>query len=262
MLTRKNKRKIVSDLFPPTASLFSKMDYNFQIITKDKLDLIFLLSEGQRYVNSIVEYYVHDDEISSSNMTALAELTLAFYKERWDKLVEIYSIEYDPIHNFSDDLHEVIDDGENTSKDNTGTQTNTGTQGKSGTINNTGTQANAGSMSSTDNSLIYGLNSATGVGADDLLKQSQDSNTRTDNLTETQNMTRTDNLMRTDNLSEEIERTYDRDRTQTRIGNIGNITTQKMLMEEIELWKWNFVWEVIADVKDFLCLRLYRNEVV
>lgn len=282
----KKDRKTVNSLFPPVSSLFSKMDYDFQIVDKAKLDLIFLLSEGERYVSSIVDYYVHDDEISSNDMTSLAELTLAYYKEKWDRLVSIYSIEYDPIHNFSDTIHESIDDNEATTTENTGTRVNTGTQKNEGSIDNTGTQSttgsrtntgtqdNSGSESSTDNDLIYGLNSSTGVGANDLLGQRTTSSTReddlheattgqrTDNLSEERSFTRTDNLTRTDDLKEEVGREYGRVRDMTRTGNIGNITTQKMLNEEIELWKWNFVWQVIEDVKDFLCLPLYRNEVI
>ena len=268
----REKRKTVNQLFPPTSSIFSKMDYNFQIITKDKLDLIFLLSEGERYVNAIVDYYTVDGEISSTAMQSLADLTLAYYKERWDRLIEIYSIEYDPIHNFSDNLQEDITDAEDTETNNTGTQQNsgsrqnTGTQGFSGTTNNTGTQVNSGTDSGTDNDLIYGLNSTTSVGANDNIRSGSHENTRTDNLSESQSNTRTDNLTRTDsstrtdNLKETFDKDYTRARTVTRTGNIGNITTQQMLLEEIELWKWNFVWEVIADVKDFLTLRLYKNE--
>lgn len=282
----KKKKMLVNELFPPVNSLFSSMDYDFQIISNDKLDLIFLLSEGQRFVDAVVDYYVEDSALSSTAIESIAQLTLAFYKEKWDRLIKIYSIEYDPIHNFSDELAESIVDDEDQTKENTGTRTNTGTQENSGTIqntgnqqnngttNNTGTQSTDGSESSTDNDLIYGLNSSDGVGANDQIGQrttqstrtdnlSETKNfTRTDNLTETSNSTRTDNLTRTDDLKESSERDYSRTRTVSRLGNIGNITTQQMLMEEIELWKWNFVWQVIEDVTNFLCLPLYRNEVV
>jgi hypothetical protein len=42
-------------------------------------------------------------------------------------------------------------------------------------------------------------------------------------------------------------------------GNIGNLTSQKQLLEEIELWKWNYVNTVLNDVKDFLCVDTYLN---
>lgn len=282
----KKKKMLVNELFPPVDSLFSSMNYDFQIISKDKLDLIFLLSEGERYVDAIVDYYVDDSALTSTAMSSLADLTLGFYKEKWDRLIKIYSIEYDPIHNFSDDLVESITDEEAELKKNTGTRSNTGTQQNSGsrsntgtqqnngTTQNTGTQLNEGSESSTDNDLIYGLNSSVGVGANDQLGQRSNQNTRTDNLSEAKNFTRTDNLseattstrtdnlIRTDDLKEDSNRNYTRGRTLSRLGNIGNITTQKMLTEEIELWKWNFVWQVIEDVTSLLCLPLYRNEVI
>lgn len=274
MLERRKERKRVNELFTPLNSLFSKMDYDFQIISKDKLDLIFILSEGDRYVNSIVDYYVTDDEISEAKMIALAALTLDYYKERWDRLIAVYEIEYDPIHNFSDELHEQIADEENTGTTNTGTQLTEGTRENTGTqkieeiIVNSGTQENEGQQDGTDNDLIYGLNSSQGVGANDQIRTATSSNTRTDNLREEDNTTRTDNLKRedsttrTDNLSEDVDRDYSRDRSVSRIGNIGNITTQQMLTEEIALWKWNFVWEVIDDVKNFLTLRLYKSPLI
>ena len=42
-------------------------------------------------------------------------------------------------------------------------------------------------------------------------------------------------------------------------GNIGNLTSQKQLKEEIELWKWNYVETILNDAKDFLCLDTYLN---
>ena len=43
----------------------------------------------------------------------------------------------------------------------------------------------------------------------------------------------------------------------SRIGNIGNITTQQMLNQEIELWKWNFINQVLEDVKQLTTLQIY-----
>ena len=48
-----------------------------------------------------------------------------------------------------------------------------------------------------------------------------------------------------------------RNREFTHLGNIGNQTTQQLLTEEIELWRWNFIQEVLNDVKDFLTLPVY-----
>lgn len=42
-------------------------------------------------------------------------------------------------------------------------------------------------------------------------------------------------------------------------GNIGNITTQKQILEEINIWKWNYVNAILDDVKEFLTLPVYLN---
>lgn len=48
-----------------------------------------------------------------------------------------------------------------------------------------------------------------------------------------------------------------RDREFRHLGNIGNLTTQQLLTQEIELWRWNFIQEVLNDVKDFLTIPVY-----
>lgn len=48
-----------------------------------------------------------------------------------------------------------------------------------------------------------------------------------------------------------------RDREGRHSGNIGNITSQKMLQEEIELWKWNYVQSILNDARDFLTIPVY-----
>lgn len=48
-----------------------------------------------------------------------------------------------------------------------------------------------------------------------------------------------------------------RERRGRHFGNIGNLTSQKMIQEEIELWKWNYVRCLLEDVRDFLTLPVY-----
>lgn len=53
--------------------------------------------------------------------------------------------------------------------------------------------------------------------------------------------------------------TSDRDRTGRHFGNIGNLTSQKQILEEINLWKWNYMQEILNDVKEFCTLPVYLN---
>lgn len=49
----------------------------------------------------------------------------------------------------------------------------------------------------------------------------------------------------------------DRDRSGRHFGNIGNLTSQKMINEEIELWKWSYVQTILEDAREFLTLNIY-----
>ena len=51
-----------------------------------------------------------------------------------------------------------------------------------------------------------------------------------------------------------------RDRSGRHFGNIGNLTSQKQILEEINLWRWNYVNEILNDVKDFCCLPVYLTQ--
>lgn len=51
----------------------------------------------------------------------------------------------------------------------------------------------------------------------------------------------------------------DRERSGRHTGNIGNITTQKMMKEEIDLWRWNYMRTILEDVCQLLCCDSYLN---
>ena len=59
--------------------------------------------------------------------------------------------------------------------------------------------------------------------------------------------------------TEGTEKSSNRERVRdlTHLGNIGNITTQQLINEEIKLWRWNFIQELLNDVKDFLTIPVY-----
>lgn len=49
----------------------------------------------------------------------------------------------------------------------------------------------------------------------------------------------------------------DDDRVLTRTGNIGVTTTQQMIQQELELWKWNFATDLFIDASSMLALDVY-----
>lgn len=271
------------------------MDYDFEFATLQQLDVLFFTSFANRTASPIVNYHSVNDEITNEELAKLSDEILAVYKQKWDKLKAVAKLDYDPIHNFSDNIVEDIGGSDySTTHDtgtvadtgsiqntgtvrNSGTLTNTGTQGMVAEKDNTGTQTTAETENRTIADTTYGFNSATHTGKDDESVNRTDnttrtdnlhedlSSTRTDNLTETSDNTRTDaltqtnNLTRTNNLTNTYDNDYTKHRELERFGNIGNITTQKMLTEEIELWKWNFINQVLSDVKEFCTIAIYSD---
>ena len=365
-------------ILPLTNGIFGHMEYQFDYdITKDQLDLLLLSNIGHRNPSPVVDL-VHEDEwedpiehLTDAELTKLAAVLLATYKPKWDKLADVYSIEYDPIHNYLDEwqdendgtegVDETIgveredtfgttvtssstrtdnlsqletrnlagsnerefDNSEETTFGKTNTRTDnldiTTTYGKEETetdnfdIANTGTQTTAVQNDTTVDS-VWGFNSGTNpVNADQSVNNS--TTTRTDNLNEAHTGTIIKGLdgsdveshdgtvidalsgkdtkafdgtitdeststgtVQTDNTGTQAtsgtvgttgtntrdidttratDTTDHRERSGRHFGNIGNLTSQKMILEEIELWKWSYINEVLDDAKDFLTIPIY-----
>lgn len=69
--------------------------------------------------------------------------------------------------------------------------------------------------------------------------------------TETRNMTDATTYGKRDTASGKD------DRTLTRSGNIGVTTSQQMLQSDIDLWKWNFFYEVFSDIDSVFTISTY-----
>jgi len=139
----------------------------------------------------------------------------------------------------------------------TGTTTNTGTQtnassGKD-TVDNTGTRTTR----LEDDGTVTTENTGTQTIVDDNSITTTQTGTVTRGNTASITHGGRDDTSNSGTESEDISR--DRDRSGSHSGNIGNITSQKMLNEEIALWKWNYVREILNDVKEFCTLPVYLH---
>lgn len=155
------------------------------------------------------------------------------------------------------------------SKNNTGTQataesgsdsiTNTGTQGNSGTDTGTVTTANTGTQSTTttDSGTVTTANTGTqsSSGTSGIDETIRNTGTRTSVLDEEQG----GRDVTTNNLAHTNDYTENKDRSGVHRGNIGNLTSQKQIVEEINLWRWNYMKEILDDVKEFCTLPVYLN---
>lgn len=404
------KTKKIKDCLPLVNGIWGHIDYQFPEIfdiDSSQLDIVFLSNWSMRTAAPILNV-IHSDETTSmlnnEELTLLADVINGMYKHKWDKLMDVATMEYDPIHNFSDHLIEEIEYSEDesgsksgsTSNSNTRTDNLTTTQtdrrGYTDTFNNSDTRTDNLTEQQTFNSkntkeqktdgytkqdmnyigyteqvtdghtqqvtdghtqqstpgyteqttdgyteqdanhkktteeLIAGFNSSdyseankeitdsgkvktsqgkinssqgtintsqgtintsqgkinNSVGkVDNSLGKVEDAHSGSDTITNTGTETTahsgTIGRVNSGTLTEQDTGTQtnagsgtssetssngldgERSREYTKTGNIGNISTQKLLNEEIDLWKYNFILEMMRDVINFISLPIYEQ---
>lgn len=269
MLRKRERLPIVSEVLNPLSAIFQKMDYDFEFIDKKYLDLLFVTSYGERTVAPLFKYFLTYDydkdkfNISEENLQEISNVILSFYKLNWDRIKEVARVEYDPIHNFSDELTETIKDVDDKSvitQDST-SDTGTGTKTRTDNLSSNETRNLSGSQHDDTTYQMQGFNSTSfqNKDKDTLTRSTTDSGTVNIANSGTQENKEERNFTSERDSAETTTDAYNRDRTVSRIGNIGNITTQKMLHEEIELWKWNFIEQILNDAKSMLTLAVYSS---
>ena len=294
----------IKKIFPKTNGIFTHIAYTFPTgISTANMDMLFLANWGNRNPSPIVEgvQSEYGETLSQAELTVLGQLIAMEYKDRWDKLKEIYNIEYDPIHNYLDDWEDEEDSSESgeTSEDITDNLTHgkirtsaitrtdnleeetTYDHSSTRTDNLTETNESSGSTESSGDNVnsVWGFNSSSAVNADksentsgtSSSDESESHNTGTQTVevagsdvvantgTQSTNGTVTDSGTDRRAIDKDgtSSKTGSRDRSGRHFGNIGNLTSQQQIQEEINLWKWNFVNAVLDDVKEFLTLPVY-----
>lgn len=359
----KFRKMSVRTLIPMINGLFTYINYSFPEflnITSAELDILFVSNWGMRTVAPVVcNLHTSDSsELTPSELTTLGDIINHMFSPKWDKQSALLSLEYDPIHNYSDTYHEsttiegssdstltlntldsdsssvtidrsITDSGsertltsDSINEADGGTESRTGTTSKSisgelttdtdssvtvtSSDTKTGESSVSRSLSSQDNK--WGFNSGedsvptdsaettettTSESSDtDALSSTTEttgSNTETRSDTEQgsssetirgglthsttgskestvfgglvhttdEDHTTSGSKSRTGTEGTEVTSEQSRLRDFTHVGNIGNLTTQQLITQEIELWRWNFIQEVLNDVKDFLTLPVY-----
>lgn len=185
--------------------------------------------------------------------------------------------------NRTNDLTSTVDGTEKQTSEQDGTQNATGS-----TTNDSTTDSNGSSSlehgetitkSAESDSFTYSFNATEKVPVSSQTESGSDAHTGTDTTTTTdhstvnsEGTTKTDSTDHTlgtiDTTSKDVradttvEDTTDNvtgkeETITTRAGNIGVTTTQQMLQQEFEIWKWNFYFQVFEDVDRFLALSVY-----
>lgn len=299
----------INQVFSINKGVASFIDYDFKIISKEELDIHFYSTYGERYISPVVNNLISGDVITNDELQNIASLLKSFYSVKWDRLLEIYNLEYDPIHNYMDELTETIEDAEiesisadknylenfNSKSTNKSTRTDNLSEGMESSLtknsDNTRTDNLSENVNSTDNITnssnenngIYGYNSSeasgdydksiTGASEENLSNTKLNTGTQKNVNVETDvnesTITKTGTQINDITSLGENERTSEskavqendtkksRNRKYTHVGNIGNLSTQKLILEEINLRNWNVIESILNDFKEFLTLPIY-----
>lgn len=269
MIEHRHEIPKVRDTFPVIDGLFAHMDYQLPLPAA-QMDMLFFADFGLKSIAPLVMSFKEEGEyLDSEHLQILAAMLLNKYRNKWDRDKAVAQMEYDPIHNYLDEYEEEGEGTEDTTDTNNSGETWEETAGANNSYTRTDnlSEVNQGGYNSSDSGNNaqnrFGLNSATAVpvtsGTDGNTSQGTNNNTRTNTGTQSDSDVRDEN--RTIEDSKESTRTIDTDKSHSKSGrhsgNIGNISTQKLLLEEIELWKWNLTEEILHDARDFLTLQLY-----
>lgn len=248
-----------------------------------QIDMMYYNSYGQRIISPLVDNLLGEaSTLSAENVQLLADLVATRYSKKWERLYEVYSIEYNPIQNYnmSETEGEIVDTEQSTTGEVSNTLTTeaevttseTTTHDGSETIDRdtTDTETRTGTGTANTTNSVYGFNSATDVNSDKAVGSTTttDSISRTgaEDVSTTNDYNDTTSGSTTNEIStttaEESSQTnntnQNRSRMLTRAGNIGVTTSQQMLQSELDLWNWDIFKTIFDDVNKILTLKIYN----
>lgn len=267
----------IKDCLPLVNGIWYYINYQFPAafeIDSSQLDVVFMSNWSMRTAAPVLKL-IHSDEdttmLTPLELVQLASVIKGMYKHKWDKMMAVAMMEYDPIHNYHDHLVEEIEYGEEVDRTKSGSGTNSNTRtdnlsevsADARSIEEERDISNSGTNSNQNN--IYGFNSSTAVGESNnsgnnsMLESGTITTSHSGNVTTTNTGTQTDSGSNSYSETGGDDTSGTRNREYTKEGNIGNISTQKLLNEELDLWKYNFLYEMMRDVANFVSLPIYEQ---
>lgn len=239
------------------------------------LSLRFITSCNNRAISPYLQVFYDQfegDLKDPDNCNVIGEIVINTYRDKWDKLYDIYKIQYDPIHNYLDEWSDSKDfdsdrlETDNLSRtdviDSTTTLDRTRTDNLS--ENSTSNSTEGSTNSTTDGKWGFNVSSIEGSRPTDSSSSttstnSQDSretlNTGTQEV-DSNESTNANNVRTNTGTVSNKDKEYT-ERSGIHSGNIGNLTSQKQINEEIALWQWQFIDEVVKDLISLLTLPIY-----
>lgn len=260
----------ISQFINPTLGFFSHMTFDFEFMEPAQLDVLFYANYGEKNPAPIVLKTVSllPTELEVQKLAIMCE---SLYSVKWTRLKAACKLTYDPIHNYRDSLTETIEDTEIVvatealstiehhsdyiSKEDTRTDN----------LSETSTTLGDSSTSKKRDDGVYGFNSSAALDSETSTDTDIIQATGTDTVANTgtqKNAITGNNIIegtKTGDNSRNSDTTNNKTRTSVHEGNIGNLTTQQLMKQELELWKWNFMQSVLDDLKEFLTIPIYLS---
>ena len=258
----------IQDYFKPIGGLASHIDFEFELATDDEIDTLIYVTFGERNVAPVVSKTLSVIP-TTAELDILGAMIKSIYGTKWGKQKALCKLQYDPIHNYEDTYTEKVSDGtvntgsESTNSTDNRTNTETDTKTRTDNLSSSGSNTSTGKITSTDNDSTFGFNSSSASPTDSDSKEENSTDSTTSNVSNTgtqkneESISGTDSSTKVGSLSKSYNIQNDVTKESKHIGNIGNLTTQQLMKQELELWKWNFVQSVLDDLKDFLTLSIY-----
>lgn len=291
--------RLIDTVTDPTNFIFTALDeLDVPWKTEDissQLDLYYLANtSGEKQISNIVKLLIDTvtHKLSNESITILSDTLYVLYHKKWEKLYNLYSLEYNPISNYdmteemsNDITTHAINEGTTRVLDSDGSVThgktdtitnnltNTLVHGKTDTVTNNLTDTENGSKETVKE--VSAFNSTDYVPSEDVnetitnhtnVKTGTQATATTGTDTETNTGTQatattgtdTDTKDETETVGRSGLNTDTRNYTLTRSGNIGVTTSQQMIESEKKLWQWDFFNEVVfPDIDHALTIPYY-----
>lgn len=201
-------------------------------ITAALLDFEYINNfSGRKIISPAVEKSLGTDGIiTAENLTKLCSVAYMMYAKKWARNWAVLTAEYNPIENYS-----MVEDSKLT-RDNKETHSGTDSSVTTGSIGDSATSSSEDEVSAFNSATYQDAAKNTGTG----------SNTKTYN-----------NLTDATTHGHVIDNDDDERNHLTRSGNIGVTTSQQMIQSDIDLWRWNFFYEVFADIDNVFTISTY-----
>ena len=201
-------------------------------ITDALLDFEYINNySGRKIISPAVSNNLGTDgKITAAGFEKLCDVCYMMFNKKWTRNWTILNMEYNPIENYAMNEHTVL------TRDNKESHSGTDSNVRTGSVGVSASSSGENKVSAFNSSEYQPADSSTGSG----------SNTTTFN-----------NLTDAETHGHIIDNDDTETTDHTRTGNIGVTTSQQMAESDLQLWRWNFFYEVFADIDNVFTVSTY-----